>query len=136
MYKHISLRAFAALTALSIVLACGGGGDIAGNQFPLTASITLVAVNNDVQNVHLLINGEAFDPAVNRVTPGATVTRMSPQTFTWDNAATTIGFTIFAGRNGATFAQGSISLTGDQRMSGMRIRAVFNADQTVTVTRE
>lgn len=131
-----NLRFAGSLMGLAIILACGGSGaDVHGNTYPLTSSITVEGVNNDNQNVHILIGGEAFDPGVNRLTPGASNSRSSPLSYRWDSGTDTVDLTVFAGRNGATFAQGTVTLTGDERMIGTRVRAVFAADQSLTVTK-
>ncbi len=135
---HTALRAASATLGLALVLACGGGGSsVAGNHYPLTASVAVVCVNNDpADNIHILIGGEAFDPAVNRVSPSSTLNRTSPLTYKWDTATDTVTITIFAGRGGNVIDQGDVTLTGDDRMQGKRIRAVWNANQTLTVTKQ
>lgn len=137
LHTHRFARAASAATALALILACGGGGsDVAGNHFPLTSSVAVQCVNNDGQNVHILIGGEAFNPPVNRVGPGLTLNRTSPLSYTWDTATDTVTITIFAGRNGVVLDQGNVTLTGQDRMDGKGIRAVWNANQSITVTKQ
>ncbi len=105
------------------ILACGGSSStIAGNSFPLTASVVIVATNNDVENAHFLINAEAFDPS-NRVPPGTTRTRNSEDTWTWDNAGHTRSFSVFVGRNSVVLDTAVVTISGDQRMQGYHITA-------------
>jgi hypothetical protein len=128
------IRNLAAVVGLSVILACGGSDGVPGHSFPLTSSIAVICVNNDAQNVHILFMNEGYDPNVNRVTPGATVNRFTPQSFNWNAAGDTQTITVRAGRNGADIIQGTIVMSGQQRMDDKRIRAVFNANQTLTLT--
>ena len=100
----------------------GSSSTIAGNSFPLTASVVIVATNNDVENAHFLINAEAFDPS-NRVPPGTTRTRNSEDTWTWDNAGHSHAFSVFVGRGGVVLDTAVVNITGDQRMQGYHITA-------------
>lgn len=134
MRRIFSTRSLAALTALVTILACGGGDGVPGNSFPLTSSIAVICVNNDAQNVHILFMNEDYNPNINRVTPGATVNRFTPQSFNWNAAGDTQTVTVRAGRNGVDITQGTIVMSGQQRMDDKRIRAVFNANQTLTLS--
>ena len=96
----------------------------------------IVAVNNDAQNIHILIMNEGYDALVNRVNAGATVNRLSPMSFTWNTAGDTQTITVRAGRNGVDIAQGTVVVTGQQWMDNKRIRAVYAANQTLTLTLE
>jgi len=126
------------MLGLVVVLACGGGGsDVSGNHYPLTSSVSVACVNNDAAlPVHILIGGEAFNQAANQVPASSTRNRTSPLSYTWDTATDTVTITIFAGRNGTVLDQGDVTLTGDDRMQGKGIRAVWNANQTLTLTKQ
>ena len=128
------IRNITAFVGLSVILACGGGSDVAGNSFPLTSSIAVICVNNDAQNVHILFMNEGYDPNVNRVLPGTTVNRFTPQSFNWNAAGDTQTITVRAGSGGNDITQGTIVMSGQQRMDDKRIRAVFNANQTLTLS--
>lgn len=119
-----AVRVTLALFAL-LIIACGGGGDTAGSHYPLTAHVDLIGFNMDAENIHFVVNGEPYDPS-NRVTPGATVTRSTTNSYTWNDASSVVTFNVFAGRNGATLDSKTISITGDQRMDGAKIRAAWN----------
>lgn len=109
--------------ALGTILACGGSSSsVAGNHFPLTASVVIVATNHDSDNAHFLINAEPFDVS-NRVPPGATRSRNSLDTWTWDNAGHSRAFNIFVGRGGVVLDTAVVNITGDQRMQGYHITA-------------
>lgn len=135
---HPALRLASATIALAVVCACGGGGsDVSGNHFPLTSSVAVRCVNNNLtQPIHILIGGESFNQAANQVAAGTTRNRTSPLSYTWDTANDTVTITIFAGRNGTVMDQGNVILTGQDRMDGKGIRAVWNANETLTVTKQ
>lgn len=134
MRRILSVRSLAALTALVTILACGGSDGVPGHSFPLTSSIAVICENNDAQNVHILFMNEGYDPLVNRVTPGVPVNRFTPQSFNWNAAGDTQTVTVRAGRNGVDITQGTIVMSGQQRMDDKRIKAVFNANQTLTLS--
>lgn len=92
------------------------------NSFPLTASVVIVATNNDVENAHFMINAEPFDIS-NRVSPGQTRSRNSEDTWTWDNAGHTRSFSVFVGRNSVVLDTAVVTISGDQRMQGYHITA-------------
>ncbi|MCW5942306.1 MAG: hypothetical protein KIS66_08745 [Fimbriimonadaceae bacterium] len=115
-----------------LIIACGGGGDTAGSHYPLTSHVDIVGFNMDADNIHFVVNGEAYD-ASNRVTPAATVTRSTAASYTWNDASSVVSFTVKAGRNGSDLDSKTISMTGDQRMNNMKIRAVWNGS-VVTVS--
>lgn len=127
--KRPSAQSWAVRVTLAIfallIIACGGGGDTAGNHYPLTAHVDVSGFNMDAENIHFVVNGEPYDPS-NRVTPGATVVRSTAASYTWNEASSVVTFNVFAGRNGVTLDTKVISMTGDQRMSGAKIRAAWN----------
>ncbi len=120
------IRGSSALIALAVVLACGGGDEIAGNSYPLTSSVTLKGTNNDTNNIHFVINAEPYDPS-NRVLPGETKDRLSASTYTWTNDADTKTFNVFAGRNGVNLdGPATVTLSGADRMRGHYIIATWD----------
>ncbi|MBW7928850.1 MAG: hypothetical protein H3C58_12375 [Fimbriimonadaceae bacterium] len=136
MHHRSPIRLLGYVVALGTILACGGSGsDVAGDHYPLTASVVIVATNRDADNAHFMINAEPFDIS-NRVVSGATRSRNSLDTWTWDNAGHVRTFNVFVGRGGVVLDNATVDISGDQRMQGYHITASWDGtDLTVGLAR-
>lgn len=126
------VRFLSGLVAATVILACGGSGTT-GSSYPLTTSVRLRASNMDVENIHFVINSET-NSAENRVPPSTTLERTSVHSYTWDSASQVNEFRVYCRRGDTTYDSEMITMSGDQRMQGKKIGAVWDGtDVTLTL---
>ncbi len=87
----------------------------------------------DVENIHFVINSET-NSAENRVPPSTTLERTSVHSYTWDSASQVNEFRVYCRRGDTTYDSEMITMSGDQRMQGKKIGAVWDGtDVTLTL---
>ena len=129
-HAHAFIKTILFAVVLCIVFACGGGGG--AGVFPLTTTTSLIGINNSLNNVNMIFQGEALGPA--NVVPIASQTeRPSPTTKTWNSGASIQTFTIEVWLSGTKKATVNFNMTGDERDSGKRLQATWDGT-TLSVT--
>ena len=142
-----TIKRIAFACAALTILSCGGLNEntgVAPVGFPITGKVVVQASNEFNQNIHILINNEAYVPggqantnqvpAATGAGPGQSL-RDSVPSFTWNDAGDTKTITVRAGRGGTDIPlhTQTVQYSGLQKQRGARlfVRYIDDASKMV-----